>query len=83
MQMSEFMRLSHTEQSDYLYEKGTYVGKSFQGENLRVLYQVHHFYVEVCYREYRRFIRSIECFDSTTGLDPYLIQINIEELLNS
>ncbi|RYY41510.1 MAG: hypothetical protein EOO08_01845 [Chitinophagaceae bacterium] len=68
------------EQLDLLYEQGTFVGKCRKGAQTCVLYQLEGFYVEVEYRVYRRIPAKLNCFRSTSLLDPYLELIDVEHL---
>jgi hypothetical protein len=43
------------------------------------LFQLHGFYVEVFYKQYRKIIDHIITSDSTEILHPYLDQINIRD----
>ena len=47
-----------------------------------VLFQLHGFYVEVYYKQYRKIIDRIVTTDSTNILQPYLDQIHIRDLSN-
>jgi hypothetical protein len=81
MTMTEFKKLKECEQIDIIYDQGTYIGKCKAGILDVLLYQVEGFYVELFYREYRRYITKINCFSSTAFLDPYLEQINLKYLV--
>lgn len=82
MTLFEFQLLSEGEQIATLYRQGVYIGKR-KVENMTVLlYQLESFYVEVVYRSYRRFIEKIRCSASTSILDPYLEQIDVEYLVS-
>ncbi len=83
MKMCEFMLLSQREQIDLLYTQGVYLGKKKRDKQTCILYQLAYFYVELQYRRYRYYIDEVRCFESTAYLDPYLQEINIEELINS
>jgi len=82
MKMLDFMLLKPGEQTDLLYKSGVFSGKIKTGRQTKVLYQLDAFYVEITYKKYRLFVDSIRCFSSTNELDPYIQQINIEELIN-
>lgn len=82
MKMFDFMILGQTEQVALLYKAGVFSGKIKSGNQVRVLYQLDGFYVEIVYKKYRLYIDSIRCFSSTDELDPYIQLINIEELIN-
>lgn len=82
MKMFDFMQLAQSEQTDLLYRTGVFLGKIKSGKQIKILYQVDAFYVEITYKKYRLIISAIRSFCSTDELDPYLRQINIEELIN-
>lgn len=82
MTPSEFLALHTSQQADLLYDAGIYLGKIKWGYHTRLLYQLDYFYVEISYRKYRRHVLSIQCFDDTALLDPYLENISLEELIN-
>ncbi|RYF87136.1 MAG: hypothetical protein EON98_01495 [Chitinophagaceae bacterium] len=77
----EFAELPHEEQVTRLYRSGVYVGKRKLGPTTVILYQLHGFYAEIYYLQYRRMIESISCFSGTARLDPYLSQVAIELLV--
>jgi hypothetical protein len=78
MTLLEFQLLSQNKQVTILYRHGVYIGKKKNSDQTRLLYQLESFYVEVTYTSYRRYIHKICITDSTTILDPYLEQINVE-----
>lgn len=69
------------DQTRLLYRDGVYIGKRNDGRNILVLYQLAGFYVEISYSKYRCIIADLKCFASTSKLDPYLQNVNIEELV--
>jgi hypothetical protein len=82
MNLYEFELLSEHEQVEVLYNKGVFLGKRKVGEFSVVLYQVDAFYIEILYKKYRYYINRTRCFTSTKLLDPYLIQVDINDLVN-
>jgi hypothetical protein len=81
MRMSEFELVSARKQIETLYLQGIYVGKCKTGRYVKLLFQLESFYVEIVYLSYRLAIQKIRCSDSTTILDEYLEQIEIEYLV--
>ena len=75
MTLETFLKLTEEEQLTLLTEEGVYIGKRTDRPLLSILYQLESFYVEILYREYRRFIWVINCTRSTAILDPYLDQV--------
>jgi hypothetical protein len=80
MTMPEFDLLPYNEKIELLYRQGVYIGKH-KGSVTRVLYQVDSFYVEIYYKKYRRIIDHLQCFTGTDRLNPYLWQINVEDII--
>jgi len=75
LSLAEFTILSQDLQFQILHRHGVYVGKrKFDGQTV-VLFQLHGFYVEVFYKEYRKLIERIIVSDNTDILTPYLDQI--------
>jgi len=81
MTLFDFQLLPEQEQVNSLYHDGVYIGKRKAKETTILLYQLDSFYVEVFYRSYRRHISRIRCSGSTIFLDPYLEQIDVEDLV--
>lgn len=81
MTLFEFRVMSNEEQIDLLYQAAVYIGKRKEGRLSVVLYQLDGFYVEVYYYKYRRLVCKVKGFTSTIPLDPYLEQINVEDLV--
>lgn len=82
MKLFEFQRLSEGEQIAALYQHGVYIGKRKIESMTVLIYQLDSYYVEVFYRSYRRLIYKIRCSGSTSILDPYLEQIDVEYLVS-
>jgi hypothetical protein len=83
MTLFDFQLNPIPEQVAILYQQGVYIGKRKEDELIVLLYQLESFYVEVIYRNYRRYVARIRCTASTSVLDPYLEQINVEDLVSS
>ncbi len=75
MTLETFLTLTEEDQLSLLTEEGIYIGKRTDRPLLSILYQLDNFYVEILYREYRRYIWVINCSNATSILDPYLDQI--------
>ena len=78
MTMSGFQLLPQEEQIAILYQNGVYVGKKRVAGLIKLLFQLDSFYVELTYTDYRRSICKMHYSDSTTILDPYIGQIDVE-----
>ncbi len=82
LSLDEFKNLQEELQFDILHKHGVYVGKRKQDDHTVVLFQLHGFYVEVYYKQYRKTIDHLVVSDSMDILQPYLDQINIRDLNN-
>lgn len=80
LSLTEFMDLPQELQFEVLHKHGVYVGKRKADKQSIVLFQLHGFYVEVYYKQYRKTIDHIITSNSTEILQPYLNQINIQDL---
>jgi len=80
LSLTEFMDLPQELQFQVLHKHGVYVGKRKVDNQSVVLFQLHGFYVEVFYKQYRKIIDHIMTSDSTDILQPYLDQIHITDL---
>jgi len=81
MTLYDFGVLDERARVNLVYQEGVYLGKRKEDGATLVLYQLHGFYVEICYHKYRYHIRRIRAFASTFLLDPYLDDIAIENLV--
>ena len=81
MKMHDFQLLPEQDQIEILYQFGVYIGKHKQPFSINLLYQLEGFYVEVFYRKYRSHVKHLHCFESTEFLEPYLEQIDVENLV--
>jgi len=79
--MSNFKELLLEEQLAILYQEGIYIGKSKKNEFTRLLFQLEYFYIEITYLSYRMSIHKILYTKSTTILELYLEQIDVEYLV--
>jgi hypothetical protein len=82
LSLTEFIDLPQELQFEVLHKHGVYVGKRKADKQTIVLFQLHGFYVEVYYRQYRKVIDRVVTSDSTDILQPYLDQINVRDLNN-
>jgi hypothetical protein len=80
LSLAEFQDLPQDLQFDLLHKHGVYIGKRKSDQQTIVLFQLHGFYVEVFYKQYRRVIEKIETTDNTDILQPYLDQIHLKGL---
>ena len=80
LSLTEFMDLPQELQFGALHKHGVYVGKGKAETQPIVLLQLHGFYVEVYYKQYRKIIDRMIISDDTEILQPYLEQIHIRDL---
>lgn len=81
MNLYKYHQLNEIEQMGMLYCDGIYLGKRRQKNLPVVVYQLFDFYVEIYYRTYRKYIKQIKYFHSLEQLNPYLDQIDLDELM--
>jgi hypothetical protein len=79
LSLTEFIDLPEELQFEVLHKHSVYVGKRKIDKQTVVLFQLHGFYVEVYYKQYRKLIDHIITSASTDILHPYLDQINIRD----
>jgi hypothetical protein len=82
LSLAEFNDLPDELKFDILHKHGVYVGKRKDGNQIIVLFQLHGFYVEVFYTQYRKIVDRIFTSDNPEILQPYLNQINIKGFNN-
>jgi hypothetical protein len=80
LSLTEFTDLPQEIQFQVLHKHGVYVGKRKVDNKTVVLFQLHGFYVEVFYKQYRKIIDHVITSDNTDIIQPYLDQINIRDL---
>jgi hypothetical protein len=78
MTLVDFIILPIEQQIDLLYNHGVYVGKIKLNDITVLLYQMDAFYIQISYSRYRVSIDTIQCFETTEVLEPYLEQIQFE-----
>ena len=79
MKLTEFNLLDEIQQAEALLNYGVLIAERMYKEFRILLYQLHQFYVEVYYRQYRKIVDYIVSSNSTDILQPYLDQINIRD----
>jgi hypothetical protein len=78
LSLTEFKDVPQNVQFEVLHKHGVYVGKRKIDKQTVVLFQLHGFYVEVYYKQYRKVIDRLAICDSTDILLPYLDQVSIK-----
>jgi hypothetical protein len=78
----QFKHADIQSKSCYLNGNGVYLDICIHKDNAIVaLYGLHGYYVEVCYEKESNMINKIKCFTSLKKLDPFLKQVNIDEII--
>ena len=80
MTQREITALYQAEQLNILYAEADFLAKRGSGNRSILLLQFEDWYVEIHYYHYRCVVRKIIFSKDMDILDPYLDQINIEEL---
>ena len=74
---AEFAAYNQEKKLELLRKDGVYIGKIKDGDQLKLLFQLYTFYVEIHYADYRKRISEMVVSESMDLLQPYLQQINI------
>lgn len=80
MTITDFSILSLTDQLEILYTDGVHLGKRKADDITVILYQFKKWYVEIFYEKYRQTVKFIRCTESSEILNPYLDDINIDDI---
>ena len=78
--LSEYAKLTEDQQFEILHRDGAYAGKRKVGKQTVVLFQLYGFYVEVFYKHYRKIVDHTIATDNTDILQPYIDQIDVQDL---
>lgn len=78
--LAEFNELTEELQFDLLQKEAVHIGKRTVNGLTVILYQLHGFYVEVHYLQYRKQAERIITSIEPDILQPYLDQIHIRDL---
>jgi len=76
----EFNSLAEFEKAECLWEYGVHVSERFDDTYGYILYQINNFYVEAKYDCQNNTIVKFTSFSTTTKLEPYLSDIDINDL---
>lgn len=82
MKFCDFKLFDFSLQALIIYREGVYLGSRGVDDFFVALYQVHNFYVELYYRFHNREIVKCISFHSEVLLEPYLKQIQLNELFS-
>jgi hypothetical protein len=75
LSLIQFQELPEQVQIELLVSWGVYVGKRRDDDQVIILFQLHGFYVEIYYKEYRKVIDYVLSSESMEMLQPYMDQI--------
>ena len=80
MNLSQYKSLNTEWQQALLDEKGVFLANRTEGDDSYRLYQVGSFYVELGFYTPLQALTGISAFSGTDGVEPYLQQIDLDEL---
>jgi hypothetical protein len=80
MKVKDFNLLDEVKQAEVLLQHGVLLTERVYKEFQIVLYQVHHFYVEVYFHKTYEMIQGFRGFENMNHLDPYLSNISLNDL---
>ncbi len=81
MNLQVFERLSLEERLQLVWNEGNQIGIRFGRKHHVCLYHLQDFFAEIWFDPEEREVSMVRAFTSTICLDPYLSQINIDQLL--
>ena len=80
LSIHQYKRLSFYKKYDLLSKEGIDLLALFTQEESKMLFALFNFYVEVVFDSCTNDIKSLCSFSGTKKIEPYLSQINIDEL---
>jgi hypothetical protein len=80
MKVKDFNLMDEVKQAEVLLQHGVLLTERAYKEFQIVLYQVHHFYVEVYFHKTYEMIQGFRGFESMHQLDPFLEKISLKDL---
>lgn len=80
LSIHQYKRLSIHKKYSILNVEGIDLLALFTRKQSKVLFSLYHFYVEVVFDRFTNEIRSLTCFTNAHKIEPYLEQINIDDL---
>jgi hypothetical protein len=78
--LEDFTNLLAAQQFDLLQNEGVYIGKRKLADKTLVLFQLHSFYVEVWYSQFRKKADQLVVSTDTGILQAYLDQVDVTDL---
>lgn len=81
MTYQQFDRLSAKEQTDLVWNHAVHLAERQEGRFTVILYQMDGFYIELFYARHDNRRPVVRSFIDTDFLEPYLVHIDVNELL--
>lgn len=81
MKLSEFITMTDAEKNQAVLHQGILLAKQKDVQEIRFLFQLEHFYVELCCNYASKKVSNYAAFTDTRFLQPYLDQISLNGLL--
>lgn len=81
MKLSEFILLDEKEKTQVLMCEGILVAKQKKAPMIRFLFQMDHYYVDMCCDSRRKEVKEFNAFTDTKQLQPFLDQIPLNGLV--
>lgn len=79
--LDDFRLMTFEKKCDLITFNGSYLMQRTLDDCNVFLYQSHDFFIEVFYSARHKRVLMINAFDKIFGLEPYVNQISIEELI--
>lgn len=76
--IDDFKSLTFNKKCDFITVFADYLACKTEMDRKYYLYHLNGYFVEVCYAPYESRVREINAFRDSSGLGPYLEEINIE-----
>jgi hypothetical protein len=82
MTLNHFKALSQVTQGELTIEEGVFLADRHTEDFTIILYGIANFYVELYYHNDTNEVGWVKCFNSTAELDPYLLDIDLSNLVS-
>ena len=82
MTCKQYKNLGEPDQEFILWARGVVLGQRVEDIYMYVLFQVDGFYIEVQFHKPTAAVTAFFTFEDTRLLEPYLAQIDIDEVVN-
>jgi len=81
MTFQQYDKLEELQQAEAAWNKGVLLAEREVEFHKIMLYQLHEFYIEVTWHRHFNVILKVCCFRDIEHLEPYLPQIDIQDLI--